>query len=144
MDLREFVSETLTQIANGAASAAEAVRKVGGVVNPSMVSPGFDPDTTHYFGTFGDGQSVFLIEFDVAVTASDATEGGASAGIKVLSAFSAKIGGSASSTTESTSRIRFKVPLALPVDAKSQGDLLARHQREDEKVRRHNQGIVPT
>ena len=118
MDLHEFVRESLTQIVQGVSAASEAVRTAGGMINPSL-EKSVVLDKAQLIGQLHTGQAVFLVEFDVAVTAASATAGGAAAGLQVVSFFEAKVGGKTQSTTESVSRIRFPVPLALPMDPES-------------------------
>jgi hypothetical protein len=140
MDLREFVKEALLQVVSGVTEAQEAVHAKGGYVNPSALSHVGDHSQTTLFATLSSGQNVFLIDFDVAVTASESVDAGGSAKLSVVSLFSAQVGGKSATSTESVSRIRFKVPLALPLDATSKADFDRQHRQEDEAVRRHNQG----
>jgi len=141
MDLKEFVREALVQVTSGVREAQDQVREKGGYVNPSVVSSASgQPEATH-FGTLNSGQNVLLMEFDVAVTATDSTEGGAGAKLAVASVFSIQAGGKGTSGSESTSRIRFKVPFALPLDAESKKNYDAEKRRQDELIRQHNKGL---
>jgi len=116
MELSEFVKQSLTQIVSGVKASQEEIRSQGGYVNPAIFasSPG-NASTTH-FGSVGDGQNVLLVDFDVAVTVTDTIEGGAGGKLSVASFFKVEAGGKGSTASEATSRIQFKVPLALPVD----------------------------
>lgn len=116
MELSEFVKQSLTQIVSGVKASQEEIRSQGGYVNPAIFasSPG-NANTTH-FGSVGDGQNVLLVDFDVAVTVTDTIEGGAGGKLSVASFFKVEAGGKGSTASEATSRIQFKVPLALPVD----------------------------
>lgn len=116
MDLGEFVKQSLTQIVAGVKDSQEEIRNLGAYVSPAMfaASPG-NADATH-FGSVGDVQNVFLIDFDVAVTVTGAVEGGVGGKLSVASFFKVDAGGRSSMASEATSRIKFKVPLALPVD----------------------------
>ena len=140
MDLREFVKEALVQVASGVRDAQEPVRIQGGFVSPSVVSGASGRSESTHFGTLSSGQQVLLVEFDVAVTATDSVEGGAGAKLAVASLFSLEAGGKGRTGSETTSRIKFKVPLALPVDMESKKTFDAERKREDEMVRRHNEG----
>jgi hypothetical protein len=141
VELQEFVKAALLQITAAVREAQDVVRSSGGFVNPSVVSstPG-NADLTH-FATLESGQNVFLIDFDVAVTATDAIEGGGGAKLSVASVFSIHGGAKTTTTSESTSRIRFKVPLALPVDSRSKTEFDRRLREQDEAVSRFNHGL---
>ena len=140
MELQEFVKAALLQITTAVREAQDAVRDSGGVLNPSAITsaPG-SADLTH-FATLESGQNVFLVDFDVAVTATDALEGSGGGKLSVASVFSIHGGARTATTSESTSRIRFKVPLALPVDAVSKTAFDRRNRDEDERVSRFNRG----
>lgn len=112
MDLAEFISQALKGVIKGVKDAQDFAKESGGRVNPS-----YDKAL---------GKSVFIriesdenytvitdIDFDIAVTASDKKEAGASGGINVLSV---KIGGKMEGEhfNETVSRIKFSVSVTLP------------------------------
>ncbi len=109
MGLDDFVAATLTQIVSGVAAAKEEVAAQGGKINPEVSSSHgsrgqWDLET---------GTPVQEIEFDVAVTASEASKGKAGAGL----VFGPVVLGSVGETgaaNQQVSRIRFTVPLLLP------------------------------
>src|ERR1700687_5749624 len=111
MDLREFVKETLAEIASGVKDAQDQSQESGAGVNPAGIAVDASPDG--YLGQLPSGETVFVIDFDVAVTVSDSAQGGAGAKVQVLEMLSANVGGSLGASSQSTSRIKFKVPLAL-------------------------------
>lgn len=116
MDLGEFVKETLVQIAQGVAAAQGAARDAGGVVSPAMAAQ--RPSDT-YFGTIVGNLPVFLIEFDVAVTATKGKGTNAEARVEIAPILKLGAGGRSSQAEEHTSRVKFRVPIALPIDATS-------------------------
>jgi hypothetical protein len=119
MELREFISDVLVQIAEGVRDADEAVAQAGGVASPATHhGPSVDARENH-FARSTPGAPVFLVDFDVAVTVSDSTDKGAHAGLHIANVLSAGVGGKAAESTASVSRVRFKVPIALPVYAAS-------------------------
>ena len=141
MELQEFVKAALLQISAAVREAQDSVRTSGGFVNPSaMASAPGNADLTH-FATLESGQNVFLVDFDVAVTATDAIEGGGGGKLSVASIFSVHGGAKTATSSESTSRIKFKVPLALPVDSTSRAEFERRRREQDEAVSRFNAGI---
>lgn len=123
MELGEFVQQSLTQIVSGVKASQDDVRSQGGYINPAIFasSPG-NVGITH-FGSVGNGQNVLLVDFDVAVTVTDTIEGGVGGKLSVAAFFKVEAGGKGSTASEATSRIRFKVPLALPVDLVSKQKL---------------------
>lgn len=146
MELKEFVKETLTQIAAGIEAAQTEVRDCGGFVNPAhRVNPKGSSEA--HFGHLDTGQNIFLVNFDVAVTVVE--ESGAEAGAKLSVASLVSIGGGAetSSSSSATNTISFKVPLALPVDAVTEEKLKEqdekvreKRKRQSEAIRNHNRG----
>jgi hypothetical protein len=135
MDLKDFVATTLQQIVEGVAQAAPAVSALGGAVSPAFYPKG---DATHGFlGTAksGDSEPVYAVSFDVAVVVGSAAgiEGGGK--LQVASIFS--VGGKASTNDkeETTSRLKFMVPLLLPTDVQSAGAAKQSRQREDRAAR---------
>jgi hypothetical protein len=102
MDLETFIAETLRQIVKGVRTAQEHDDCKGAFINPSP-----SPGQGH--------RLVKPIEFDVALTVTEGSEKQGKGGIGIASVLG--IGGQASSTTASTSvsRIKFEVPVILPV-----------------------------
>lgn len=140
MDLKDFVKEALLQITAGVTAAQEQVRSSGGYINPSAVASAPGKSETAHFALLDSGQNVFLVDFDVAVSAVESAEGGAGAKLAVASLFSLQAGGKTGTTSESTSRIKFRVPLALPLDPASKKAFDDAKRKEDEMVRRLNRG----
>lgn len=141
MDLKEFVKATLTQVAEGVSEAQSSVRAVGGYINPAMVGVA---SREGYLGSVETGQHVFLVDFDVAVTVAEDTGTHANAKLEVASLFSLGVGGKSGDSAQSTSRVKFKVPLALPVDPEAKRNMDERHRREkaesDAAIVRMNKG----
>lgn len=138
MDLDEFVKQTLVHISRGVRESQEEIRGMGGYANPAMYAAGSAAASETHFGDVDNGHNVLLVDFDVAVSVSDAAEGGGSAKISVVKMFSAEGGGKLTSVNESTSRIQFKVPLALPVDEITKQKLDDQRARDDAAIRAHN------
>jgi hypothetical protein len=115
MELKEFVKETLTQIAAGVEESIASVRESGGYVNPATRINSKNTDNSH-FASMGHGRNVFLVDFDVNVTVVEETGTNAEAKLKVASLLSLGAGGESGNKSSATNRISFKVPLALPVD----------------------------
>ncbi len=108
MELKDFVKATLEQIVEGASEAQAAIRKRGGVVNPSSMSFQRDGSWNTY-----DHAMPQEVQFDVALTATD--KRGSSEGIGVFLG-SINLGKKNESGLEqvAVTRVKFTVPLVLP------------------------------
>ena len=104
MDLQEFVAKALSELSLGVTNAK---------THDDRIAPkiGLGGDNPKVLRTFHGADSVFLVEFDVAVTTSDATENGSAARIMVLSPSSPKAKAKGSIENSSVSRIKFNVPI---------------------------------
>ena len=118
MELQEFISATLVQIARGIETAAEQLKDSKAIVNPRNVNTNVGANGLVY--GYLDTQEKFYkvvhkIDFDVAVTAEKGTETKGGIGIHVGS-----IGIGSQGKTEkansSVSRIRFSIPMVLPME----------------------------
>jgi len=94
----DFVATSLAQIIEGVRRAQLAADAHGGRVNPNR---------TH-FTTFES------VEFDLAVTVQESTKTGGEMGVSIW-AVKAETGGSSQSQSTLAQRLRFKVPIALPI-----------------------------
>ena len=122
MNLKDFIRETLTQIAEGMKEADDAVAKTGGAINPADVAinkSGQGPYAYYADDQRGERRRVVeTVEFDIAVTVVDGTEtkGGIGVGIGVIGVGSA---GKTDKSNTSESRIRFRVPMLFPNSSKA-------------------------
>ncbi|WP_372183936.1 hypothetical protein [Xanthomonas axonopodis] len=91
MDLKEFVRETLVQIAAGVRDAQTDVRTLGGIVNPATQNPSTSGNS--YFSSVDDLHHVFLVDFDVAVTVAENAGTSAQSKLNVATIFSLGAGG---------------------------------------------------
>jgi len=110
MKLEDFVSETLSQLIKGVKKAQDSAGKHGAVINPRSVSTGsqeavLDSSTNAL---------IEKVEFEVALTRTEEEQ--AKGGIGV---FFADIGigakGQLDTSKASLNRIRFSIPVVLPV-----------------------------
>lgn len=107
MDLKRFISDTLYQIVAGVQHGEQRIRQLdtNAVVNP-----------THGAGVAENNPE--SVAFDVAVTVSREQQGGGETAIRVLG-LSLGGEGSINSGSEAVSRIRFKIPMTLPYNARN-------------------------
>jgi hypothetical protein len=112
MELKDFVSQVLTQIVEGVKAAQEGEDERNGVVNP-LISTGVSEIHKQGHLLSIHGQVVQVVKFDVAVTVEEGT--GTKGGIGV---FAGAIGlgsqGESKASQSSVSRIQFEVPISLP------------------------------
>jgi len=104
MELKEFVSRTLAEIAEGVAIGATEVAKVGGIVNPKELTP-MGSETRFSKGTD--------IEFTVGLSVTDGTQTKGGIGV-VAGIFALGSQGQSTAGTSSTTHIKFTVPVILP------------------------------
>jgi len=124
MDLNEFVQSTLSQIIDGICKTQEEKRQAGALVVPPKI---WTPDATSQPMVFTspredneEGRYVSMIEFDVTLLVERETEGGGKLKIGVAS-FGVEAGGGASTSNTNTHRVKFSVPVALPMHKSDSG-----------------------
>lgn len=105
MQLKEFVSSSLSDILHGVSEAIENTKDTSGAINP------FRGD----IGSNLEGLAQ-LVQFDVAVTVANDVTKGVEGGLKVAWV---NIGGEISKEVEnsSISRIQFSIPIVPPVQS---------------------------
>ena len=109
MELNEFVENALTQLIEGVHAAQDKAKEVGGEINPHIN----DGNQTKLGFLNASGRSAAIVNFDVALTASEGT--GTNAGISVLGgAINLGAGGQSSNENSVVSRIQFSVPVVMP------------------------------
>jgi hypothetical protein len=111
MQLDDFISQTLEQIAQGVHNAQEHCNLLGARVNPAGLKKRVTGEEL-----FWDLDGVYAqrVAFDVAVTATSDTKAGGKAGITVWGALDAGASGERSSSNSTVSRISFSVLMILP------------------------------
>jgi hypothetical protein len=119
MELKDFVEESLVQIARGIEAASKALEDTNAHINPKNVY--VNSDSRQNYGRLVKKQEynpvVELVEFDVAVHASEGKETNGKIGISVGS-IGLGAGGKSQETNRSESRIKFKIPVVFPTSNK--------------------------
>ncbi len=112
MELPAFVTETLKQVVSGVKSAQGESEGQGAEINPALFSNTTDA-ARHGFMRSREGKTVTVVDFDVALTVVEGQNARGGAGLFVGGV---GLGGQAQTSTEnsSVSRIKFRVPIALP------------------------------
>lgn len=111
MELKDFVAGVLVDIAEGIRAAQVSVGTDDAEVSPHMDSR----RGASGWGGLNDrnGRPVHVVEFDVAVTATQGS--GTKGGVGVVAGvFTLGSQGESSKTSESVSRVKFSVPVRLP------------------------------
>lgn len=118
MNLKDFVSETLTQIIEGVKDAQEKARKYNGRVNPDIWRTPDNLSKENIVET-SDGKLVQIIDFNIALTVLKEDDNKTGVGIFVGGL---GIGTQNHSNSEngSVSNVKFKVPITLPEDTKAE------------------------
>lgn len=134
MELKDFVSSTIMQVMEAVSETQGPARALGGYVNPTAQT---HANGDHLLGNTATDQAIYPIEFDVAVTVG--SESGVEGGGKLHVASIISLGGKAKSgeSLESVSRVKFTVPITLPVDTASdqeRTDRAAKLKAEQERA----------
>jgi hypothetical protein len=139
MDLRTFVAESLVQIVQGVVDSAERISAMGGAV-----SPAFDGARSEAVlgKTPGAGKPVYLVDFDIAVTVSAGRSAESAERLTVAGVGSQQANTADSSDEQTASRLRFKVPVQLPMDPASQAAIEARNREQAEMLRRSSAALA--
>ena len=121
MELQQFITQSLVEISRGVIGAQDQLRESGAMVNPAMsvVFPNSGGNSYESFGWAERDQAspVFLVEFDVAVTAAEGTQTKGGIGV-VAGVFALGSQGQSHDQNTAVSRLQFKVPLKLPAQDK--------------------------
>ena len=112
MELKNFISQALTDIIQGVYDTQQALGDNRKFINPEL-STQQGTHEKHGKNVSIQGQLVEIVEFDVAVTATEGT--GTKGGIGVVAGvFAIGSQGQSSSENSAASRIKFSVPITLP------------------------------
>lgn len=112
MELREFISEALSQIVRGVHDSQIEIASSGsgGIVSPPIQT---EWEKAGYVFAKG-GLPVQKVDFDIAVTVGEKTATKGTIGV-VIAAIGLGSQGESSNSKSNESRIKFSVPIALPV-----------------------------
>lgn len=121
LDLRNFIKETLVQIAQGIEDASQALGSTTAIVNPRNVVGAHGTNDSKVYGYVDESrdlrQAVQSIHFDVAISIGQGTETKGGIGL-VVGAVTLGSQGKSDSSNTSQSRIQFTIPMALPTTKK--------------------------
>ena len=109
MELKEFVTDVLQQITDGVVDA----QKRGVFVNPRKKYHGVTPNSYHTIDGENYEESLQTVDFEVGLT-NEVGSGGGKIGVS-LGSFSFGADGGGKTSNSSVTRIRFSIPMLLPV-----------------------------
>ncbi len=113
MNLEDFISQSLSQIAKGIEKANEELKGSQALVCPQGVLD-VSRDTRYGGIKVEDGWlEVHEVKFDVSVSVAEGSESGGKLGVSV-GGFSIGANGKENQANSSASRIQFSVPMVLP------------------------------
>jgi len=111
MQLKDFISETLSQLIDGVVEAQAKVQASGGRVSPHVRTPN---DPKSLYGRTNDQLPVIFVDFDISVEAQETK--GTKGGIGVVTGmFNLGSGGESRENRQSMNKIKFSIPVALPL-----------------------------
>lgn len=111
MELKDFVTEALLQIAGGIEAAQSKLQESG---SAARINTSVTRDDSGSLVTGGRRHSVESVEFDVAILANSGAETRAGVGLTVASLLNLNAGGKSNQSQGTESRIKFKVPVVYP------------------------------
>jgi len=107
--------------------------EAGGYVSPAMDR--WAKEESHIGAVLG-RYPVFLIDFDVAVVATEGSGTDAEAKVQVVSLLKLGAGGKSSKSLEHSSRVKFQVPMMFPIESTTKEELEARIKANREAAER--------
>lgn len=110
IELRDFISNTLTQLIDGIVSAQEYATGKGAIINPQNKFPS---DFSKMSRLEKSLQLVHIVEFDVAVTVAEDKQLKGGIGI-VVPELSLGYQASIDNQKSAISRVQFSIPIILP------------------------------
>ena len=125
MDLKEFITETITGIVEATSELQQKYEGKGVIINPPLSLQ--NPNLYEEGGSSHIYRSVETVEFDVAVSVEKGTDVDAKASMRIFAA-EAGAGGKRNTRNETVNRIKFSVPIALHPSNAEQANREARKQ----------------
>lgn len=111
MELKHFISETLSQLIDGVVDAQSKVQSSGGRVSPHVRTP---HDSKSIYGITNDKLPVVFVDFDISIEAQEGTGTKGSVGV-VAGIFALGSHGESRESSQSSNKIKFSIPVALPL-----------------------------
>ena len=116
MELREFVRSTLLEIVAGVSDAQEALIEDG---STAVINAGATSNLKQHHE--GGRRTLEMVQFDVALTVTETTDKGIGGRLSIAAASIGTQRGASIENSE-VSRVRFQVPVVLPLNKGAQED----------------------
>jgi hypothetical protein len=142
MELSEFIAETLVQLAKGIKDSQDAVRECGGISSPAFNKLKARDDSDQLIGYTLDQRHVYAIDFDVSIEVLKGEGNSKSGKINVGGFVSFGGDGTSSASSNSTSRVRFRIPYSPPLDPESHADMQEKRQSSTSEIPRRAGGFM--
>jgi len=114
MELKDFISETIVQIANGVIDAIEKCNEKNVIVNPDITIGEKGEYWVPRNGSYKIARRVQQVEMDICVTVSESEKNGIDAKVGI-SVFGIGTNSTGLKSNTNESRIKFSIPVCLPV-----------------------------
>ena len=116
MEIKDFINESLSQIAEGINMANQKMSDKGAFVVSSNLREGngLPKSGAYAYAENGALRVVREIEFDISIGVSDSTQSGGKGSLQVVSFIHADGGIENTISSTASQRIKFTLPLALP------------------------------
>lgn len=111
MDMKDFITQTLTQIVDGVKAAREQLKDTGANVNPPIAALARDTAAQVGFTVGTNGELVTIVDFDVGLDVDDQGKGPVQ--INIGTNYAQSSGGQPATNTPAH-RVSFKIPISLP------------------------------
>ena len=118
MDIKEFVKETLTQISDGICEANNLMKNNKSFVVASNFMNIGDKYKYNGYSYDKEGKTHLIrdVAFDIMVNVTNESNQGGKGSIEIVSLLKASVGSDNHNTLQNTNRIKFSLPLALPLE----------------------------
>ena len=110
MDLKEFTKQTLAQIVEGAKEANAELEKINAFIPYTDME---NTKATYTIDVDKVKRLVINVDFDVAITTTEAENANGGASLKVASLLNIGGGGETKTENQTVSRIKYTLPLVL-------------------------------
>ena len=118
MEIKDFIKESITQIAEGITEANKEIQNNGAFIVSSNLKDanGFPVVREIYSDDRNNKRHIVReIEFDVTISVSDSTQTGGKGSLQVVSFLRADGGIENNISSNAMHRIKFSLPLAMPI-----------------------------
>ena len=115
MDIKDFIVEAVTQIAQGVSELKEKNDELGIIVNPNIqVGEGTKWYVPQKKSSFHMDRQVQDVGFEISVTVVNEQNGGGKAGLSIAGFLEVGAGAGNRNAEENVNKLKFTIPVCLP------------------------------